>query len=456
MMFKKILIANRGEIAVRIIRACKEMGIKSVAVYSQVDDKALHKKLADEAICIGGAKPADSYLNMERIIQTALLTGCDAIHPGFGFLSENPKFARMVEKCGLVFIGPNADVMEKMGCKSEAIKMMMEAGVPVVPGSHKAVEYDEAISIAKKIGFPVLIKASYGGGGKGIRIVKNEEDFKDLYYEAKDEAKRFFSNDEIYIEKFILNPRHVEVQLLCDKYGNVIHLFERNCSMQRRNQKMLEEAPCMCIRQETKNKLYDAAIKACKYVKYDSVGTIEFLVDKDENFYFMEMNTRVQVEHSVTEMITNVDIVKNMIKIAYGLKLNYKQEDIKLLGCAMECRITAEDPARGFAPTPGKITFMNLPGGMGVRIDSAVYPGYEITPYYDSMILKLIVFGKTRLECIRKMREALAELIIEGIKTTVEFQYVLLHHSIFVLGNYDTSFVEKFMKELEKNARFIR
>ncbi len=455
-MFKKILIANRGEIAVRIIRACKEMGIKSVAVYSQVDDKALHKKLADEAICIGGAKPADSYLNMERIIQTALLTGCDAIHPGFGFLSENPKFARMVEKCGLVFIGPNADVMEKMGCKSEAIKMMMEAGVPVVPGSHKAVEYDEAISIAKKIGFPVLIKASYGGGGKGIRIVKNEEDFKDLYYEAKDEAKRFFSNDEIYIEKFILNPRHVEVQLLCDKYGNVIHLFERNCSMQRRNQKMLEEAPCMCIRQETKNKLYDAAIKACKYVKYDSVGTIEFLVDKDENFYFMEMNTRVQVEHSVTEMITNVDIVKNMIKIAYGLKLNYKQEDIKLLGCAMECRITAEDPARGFAPTPGKITFMNLPGGMGVRIDSAVYPGYEITPYYDSMILKLIVFGKTRLECIRKMREALAELIIEGIKTTVEFQYVLLHHSIFVLGNYDTSFVEKFMKELEKNARFIR
>ena len=455
-MFKKILIANRGEIAVRIIRACKEMGIKSVAVYSQVDDKALHKKLADEAICIGGAKPADSYLNMERIIQTALLTGCDAIHPGFGFLSENPKFARMVEKCGLVFIGPNADVMEKMGCKSEAIKMMMEAGVPVVPGSHKAVEYDEAISIAKKIGFPVLIKASYGGGGKGIRIVKNEEDFKDLYYEAKDEAKRFFSNDEIYIEKFILNPRHVEVQLLCDKYGNVIHLFERNCSMQRRNQKMLEEAPCMCIRQETKNKLYDAAIKACKYVKYDSVGTIEFLVDKDENFYFMEMNTRVQVEHSVTEMITNVDIVKNMIKIAYGLKLNYKQEDIKLLGCAMECRITAEDPTRGFAPTPGKITFMNLPGGMGVRIDSAVYPGYEITPYYDSMILKLIVFGKTRLECIRKMREALAELIIEGIKTTVEFQYVLLHHSIFVLGNYDTSFVEKFMKELEKNARFIR
>ena len=455
-MFKKILIANRGEIAVRIIRACKEMGIRSVAVYSQADDKALHKKLADEAICIGDAKPSDSYLNMERIIQTALLTGCDAIHPGFGFLSENPKFARMVEKCGLVFIGPNADIMEKMGCKSEAINMMIQAGVPVVPGSHKAVEFDEAIKIAKEIGFPVLIKASYGGGGKGIRIVKKEDDFKDLYYEAKDEAKRFFSNDEIYLEKFIENPRHVEVQLLCDKYGNVIHLFERNCSMQRRNQKMLEEAPCMCIKKETKERLYEAAIKACKYVGYDSVGTIEFLVDKDENFYFMEMNTRVQVEHSVTEMITNVDIVKNMIKIAYGLKLNYKQEDIKLLGCAMECRITAEDPMRGFAPSPGKITFMNLPGGMGVRIDSAVYPGYEITPYYDSMILKLIVYGKTRLECIRKMREALAELIIEGVKTTVEFQYVLLHHSIFVLGNYDTSFVEKFMKELEKNARFIR
>ena len=274
-MFKKILIANRGEIAVRIIRACKEMGIRSVAVYSQADDKALHKKLADEAICIGDAKPSDSYLNMERIIQTALLTGCDAIHPGFGFLSENPKFARMVEKCGLVFIGPNADIMEKMGCKSEAINMMIQAGVPVVPGSHKAVEFDEAIKIAKEIGFPVLIKASYGGGGKGIRIVKKEDDFKDLYYEAKDEAKRFFSNDEIYLEKFIENPRHVEVQLLCDKYGNVIHLFERNCSMQRRNQKMLEEAPCQSISQNLKNKLYESAIKACKFVGRSEEHTSE-------------------------------------------------------------------------------------------------------------------------------------------------------------------------------------
>ena len=441
-MFKKILIANRGEIAVRIIRACKELGIETVAVYSKADEDALHRELANEAVCIGDKNSLDSYLNIENIISAACLTGCDAIHPGFGFLSENPQFARMVETCGLTFIGPNPDVMEKMGNKSEAIRLMKEAGVPIVPGSYKAVDKEEGLAIAESIGFPVLIKASAGGGGKGIRLVENKNEFELLFNEAKEEALKFFSNDELYIEKYISHPKHIEVQIMCDKLGNCIHLFERNCSLQRRNQKMVEEAPCISISQNLKNKLYQSALKACKYVGYDSVGTIEFLVDKDENFYFMEMNTRVQVEHSVTEMITNVDIVKNMIKIAYGLKLNYKQEDIKLLGCAMECRITAEDPMRGFAPSPGKITFMNLPGGMGVRIDSAVYPGYEITPYYDSMILKLIVYGKTRLECIRKMREALAELIIEGVKTTVEFQYVLLHHSIFVLGNYDTSFVQ--------------
>ena len=316
-MFKKILIANRGEIAVRIIRACKELGIQTVAVYSKADETAIHKELATEAVCIGEAKPMESYLNIENIITAACLSGCDAIHPGFGFLSENPQFARMVEKCGLTFIGPNPDVMEKMGNKNEAIQSMIEAGVPVVPGSHKAVDLDEGLLCAKKIGFPVLIKASAGGGGKGLRIVENEESFKDLFIEAKEEALKFFANDEVYIEKFVKNPKHIEVQVMCDKQGNCIHLFERNCSLQRRNQKMIEEAPCISISQNLKNKLYESAIKACKFIGYDSVGTIEFLVDDSENYYFIEMNTRIQVEHCVTEAITNVDIVKNMIKIAF-------------------------------------------------------------------------------------------------------------------------------------------
>lgn len=455
-MFKKILIANRGEIAVRIIRACKELGIQTVAVYSKADESAIHKELATEAICIGDANPKDSYLNIENIITAACLSGCDAIHPGFGFLSENPQFARMVEKCGLTFIGPNPEVMEKMGNKNEAIQSMIEAGVPVVPGSHKAVDLEEGLACAKSIGFPVLIKASAGGGGKGIRIVDSEEDFKDLFNEAKEEALKFFANDEVYIEKFVKHPKHIEVQLMCDKHGNAIHLFERNCSLQRRNQKMIEEAPCISISQNLKNKLYESAIKACKFIGYDSVGTIEFLVDDSENYYFIEMNTRVQVEHCVTEAITNVDIVKNMIKIAYGLPLQLKQEDIKLYGYAMECRINAEDPKNGFCPNPGKIKFINTPGGMGVRIDSAVYPGYTISPYYDSMILKVICFAKTRLECIRKMRQALEELIIDGVKTTVEFDYVLIHHPTFILGHYDTSFIESFIGELKENGKLIQ
>lgn len=455
-MFKKILIANRGEIAVRIIRACKEMGISTVAIYSKADTEALHKQLATEAYCIGNAPSSESYLNIEQVISTALLSGCDAIHPGFGFLSENPQFARMVEKCGLTFIGPNPDVMEKMGNKAEAINSMRKAGVPIVPGSYKAVGKEEGKQIATEIGFPVLIKASMGGGGKGIKLVKRVEDFDYLYDEAKEEAIKFFANDEIYVEKFIEHPKHIEVQVMCDKHGNVIHLFERNCSMQRRNQKMLEEAPCQSISQNLKNHLYESAIKACKFVGYDSVGTLEFLVDKDENYYFIEMNTRIQVEHSVTEAITNVDIVKNMIKIAYGLKLPYKQEDIKLLGHAMECRITAEDAENDFRPNPGKITFMHVPGGMGVRIDSSVYTGYSISPYYDSMILKLIVFGQSRLECIRKMRASLEELIIEGVKTTTEIHYVILHHPTFILGNYDTSFVSEFLKEFDENVKRVR
>ncbi|MBQ9448491.1 MAG: acetyl-CoA carboxylase biotin carboxylase subunit [Acholeplasmatales bacterium] len=455
-MFKKILIANRGEIAVRIIRACKEMGIQTVAIYSKADTEALHKQLATEAYCIGNAPSSESYLNIDQVISTALLSGCDAIHPGFGFLSENPAFARMVEKCGLTFIGPNPDVMEKMGNKAEAINSMRKAGVPTVPGSYKAVTKEEGRKIASEIGFPVLIKASMGGGGKGIKRVNRIDDFDYLYDEAREEAIKFFANDEIYIEKFIENPKHIEVQVMCDKFGNVVHLFERNCSMQRRNQKMLEEAPCQSISKDLKEKLYDSAIKACKFVGYDSVGTLEFLVDKNENYYFIEMNTRIQVEHSVTEAITNVDIVKNMIKIAYGLKLPYKQEDIKLLGCAMECRITAEDPANDFRPNPGKITFMHVPGGMGVRIDSSVYTGYSISPYYDSMILKLIVFGQSRLECIRKMRASLEELIIEGVTTTTELHYVILHHPTFILGNYDTSFVQEFLKEFDENVKRVR
>ncbi len=454
-MFKKILIANRGEIAVRIIRACKEMGIETVAIYSKADEKALHKQLATEAICVGEAPSDASYLNIESIISAACLTGCDAIHPGFGFLSENATFASMVEKCGLVFIGPSPDVIEKMGNKSAAIHMMKEAGIPIVPGSYAPVSLEEGKTIAREIGYPILIKASAGGGGKGIRLVETDKDFEDAFLEAKEEAKKFFANDELYIEKYILNPKHVEVQVMCDHFGHAIHLFERNCSLQRRKQKMLEEAPCQSISQELKQKLYDSAIKACQSVHYNSVGTVEFLIDKDENYYFIEMNTRIQVEHSITEAITNIDIVKNMIKVAFHLPLRYKQEDVKQLGYAIECRINAEDIKNNFAPCPGKIRFMNIPGGNGIRIDSAAYSGYHIPPYYDSNILKIIAFAPTRLECIRKMRAALEELIIDGINTTIDFHYMILHHPTFILGYYDTGFVDMFLKELKDNARLV-
>lgn len=455
-MFKKILIANRGEIAVRIIRACKEMGIKTVAVYSTADKNALHVQFADEAVCIGGPNSDQSYLNMASILSAACMTGADAIHPGFGFLSESPLFARMVIACGLSWIGPNPEVMEKMGNKSEAISMMKSAGVPIVPGSYGAVNAEQGLEIAREIGFPVLIKASAGGGGKGIRQVSNEKEFMDMFQEAKEEAKKFFGNDELYIEKLVLNPRHIEVQVVGDKYGHHIHLFERNCSMQRRKQKILEEAPCQSISKELRTKLHEAALLACKAVDYDSVGTIEFLVDEDENFYFIEMNTRIQVEHSITEEITGIDIIKLMIKIAGGLPLPYRQEDIHCNGFAIECRINAEDISKDFRPQAGKINFLNLPGGKGVRIDTAVYPGYTIPPFYDSMILKLIVHGENRLECIRKMREALAELIIEGVPTTIEFHYYLMHHAKYILGNFTTAFVEEALKELEDNVKLIR
>ncbi|MBQ9124980.1 MAG: acetyl-CoA carboxylase biotin carboxylase subunit [Acholeplasmatales bacterium] len=454
-MIKRMLIANRGEIAVRIIRACKEMGIETVAVYSKADEKSLHKQLATVSVCIGEARSSDSYLNIENIISAACLTGCDAIHPGFGFLSENPQFANMVMKCGMKFVGPNPTVMEQMGNKSVAIKMMKEAGVSIVPGSYGAVSLSQGKKIADEIGYPVLIKASAGGGGKGIRLVPSSEEFIDLFKEAKEEAKKFFANDELYIEKFIENPKHIEVQVMCDQHGNCLYLYERDCSLQRRKQKMLEECPCNSISNDLKQRLYEDAIKACKYVKYDSVGTIEFLVDKEENYYFIEMNTRVQVEHPVTEMVTNIDIIKNMIRIADGVELSIKQDDIKILGHAIECRINAEDIKNEFRPSPGKITFMHVPGGKGVRIDSGVYAGYEIPPFYDSMVLKLIVFAPTRLECIRKMRASLEELIIDGVKTTTEFHYMIMHSPAFIMGNYDTGFMENLLKDLERNGKPI-
>jgi len=453
-MIRKILIANRGEIAVRVIRACKEMGIKTVAVYSTADKEALHVELADESVCIGGPRARDSYLNMSNIISAATLTGCDAIHPGFGFLSENSKFARLVKKCGLEFIGPSPDVIDKMGNKSEARKIMIKAKVPVVPGSKGVVSsVEEGLKIADSIGYPVLIKASNGGGGKGMRIADSHDTFSDAFYTAKAEAKANFGDDDVYVEKVIVNPKHVEVQIVGDKHGNVCHLFERDCSIQRRRQKMMEEAPCFVLSEECKKSLYEDALKASRAVKYDSVGTIEFLVDKDENYYFIEMNTRIQVEHPISEIISGVDIVKTQIRIAMGLKLQFSQEDLHVNGYALECRINAEDIKHDFAPCPGKIEFMHLPGGNGIRIDSACYSGYEISPYYDSMILKIICYAPTRLEVIRKMRRALEELIIDGVNTNADYLYWILHSPAFIGGSYNTGFIEKFQKEINDGAR---
>ncbi|MGL4949252.1 MAG: acetyl-CoA carboxylase biotin carboxylase subunit [Anaeroplasmataceae bacterium] len=454
-MIKKILIANRGEIAVRIIRACKELGIKTVAIYSTVDKENLHVELADEAVCVGGPKARDSYLNMPNIISAALLKGCDAVHPGFGFLSENSKFARLVKKCGMIFIGPSPDVIDKMGNKSEARKMMIKAGVPVIPGSKGVIsDVAEGMKIAKSIGYPVLIKASNGGGGKGMRVALSDDTFEDAFYTAKSEAKANFGDDDVYVEKFLLNPKHIEVQILADKHGNVLHLFERDCSLQRKKQKLLEEAPCYSVAAEIKEKMYADAIKASKIVKYDSVGTIEFLFD-GKDYYFIEMNTRIQVEHPVTEMITNIDLIKHQIRCADGIALPFKQEDIKIQGYSLECRINAEDITKDFAPSPGKITFMHLPGGKGVRIDSSAYTGCTISPFYDSMILKIITFAPTRLECIRKMRSALEELIIEGINTNIEFHYMILHNPSFISGDYNVGFVDKVSKEVDFSGEFV-
>ncbi len=443
-MVNKILIANRGEIAVRIIRACKEMNIKTVAVYSEVDKDAMHVKLADEAICIGPANSSKSYLNFKNIIEAANITGADAIHPGFGFLSENSQFAKICEESNIKFIGPNYKVIELMGNKSNAKELMKNAGVPVIPGSDGSVKgLKDAIKIANEIGYPVMLKAAAGGGGKGIRIVNIPEELESNYNIVKQEAKLSFNDDEIYIEKFIKNPRHVEIQILADEHGNVIHLGERDCSIQRRNQKVIEETPSTAIDDKLRNKMGEAAIKAVKASGYTSCGTIEFLVDSDKNFYFMEMNTRIQVEHPITEEITGIDIVKAQIRISAGEPLKIKQKDVKFNGYSIECRINAENPAKNFRPCPGTITGVILPGGNGVRVDTAIYSGYTIPSNYDSMIAKIITHGDTRNEAISKMKRALEETVIEGVDTNIDFLFKIIKNPNFIRGNFDTSFIEK-------------
>lgn len=441
-MIRKVLIANRGEIAVRIIRACKELGIKTVAIYSEADKDAMHTQLADEAICVGTGKSKESYLNESNILSAAVITKCNAIHPGFGFLSEKADFASMCEECNIKFIGPTSETIRMMGNKSKAREIMKLAEVPVVPGSDGILEsFDDAVKESKKIGYPLMIKASSGGGGKGIRIVYKQEELENAFYTAKTEARVNFGDDSVYMEKFIENPRHIEFQILGDNFGNVVHLGERDCTIQRRNQKLLEEAPSIILTEMLREKMGRAAINAAKAVKYINAGTIEFLVDKHSDFYFMEMNTRIQVEHPVTEMITSVDIVKEQLKIASGEELSFNQEHIEFRGHAIECRINAENPSKNFAPSPGKIQFLNLPGGNGVRVDTAVYSGYTIPPLYDSMIAKLIVHGKDRDEAISKMIRALDEFVIEGIDNNIEFQIDILNNDKFRLGTYDTGFI---------------
>ena len=450
-MFNKILIANRGEIAVRIIRACREMGIQTVAVYSEADRDCLHTMLADEAICIGPAPSGQSYLNMERILAATVAMKADAIHPGFGFLSENARFAKLCAECSIAFIGPSAEIINKMGNKSEARKTMMEAGVPVVPGSKEPVHTaEDGLAMAKEIGFPVMIKASSGGGGKGMRVSWSEEDFTELFQAAQLESVKGFSDDTMYIEKYIEGPRHIEFQIMADKFGNVVHLGERDCSIQRRHQKVLEEAPCDVISPELRKKMGETAVRAAKAVGYENAGTIEFLLDKYKNFYFMEMNTRIQVEHPVTEMVTGLDLIKEQIRIAAGEPLSVSQEDVKIQGHAIECRINAENPEKNFMPCPGRITSVHIPGGNGVRVDTHIYGDYKVPANYDSMLMKLIVYGKDRASAIAKMRSALGELIIEGIDTNVDFQYEILENEAFQRGETDTGFIEKYFPDYVK------
>ena len=443
-MIKKVLVANRGEIAVRIIRACREMGIETVAVYSEADRESVHTQLADEAICIGPAQSSESYLSMEQIISATITSSADAIHPGFGFLSENSKFASLCEQCNITFIGPSAEVIRKMGNKSEARNTMIEGGIPVIPGSKDPI-YDvrTGAQAAERIGYPVIIKAALGGGGKGMRVANTAEEFESSFMTAQKEAKNAFGDDTMYIEHFVRHPRHIEFQILADSQGNVIHLGERDCSIQRNHQKMIEEAPSSAISPKLRKLMGETAIKAAKVCMYTNAGTVEFLLEKNENFYFMEMNTRIQVEHPVTEWVTGIDLIKEQIKIASGLPLSYKQKDIKIKGHAIECRINAENPTKNFRPSPGTITGMFLPGGKGVRVDSAIYEGYTVPPYYDSMLAKITVHTDTREESITKMRSVLGEVVIDGIDTNIDYLYEILEHPDYCSGNIDIEFIEK-------------
>ncbi|HNX64195.1 MAG TPA: acetyl-CoA carboxylase biotin carboxylase subunit [Oscillospiraceae bacterium] len=441
-MFKKVLIANRGEIAVRIIRACRELGIKTVAVFSTADRTALHAQIADEAVCIGPASTKDSYLNIKSIIAACEMTGANAVHPGFGFLSENAGFARTCEKCGITFIGPSPESIDMLGDKACAKSTMKSAGVPVIPGTDGAVKtLDEAKKAASEIGFPLMVKASAGGGGRGIRLVNSADELEAQVIAAQQEALNFFGNSEVYMERFIINPRHIEFQIMADKFGNAVHLGERDCSMQRRNQKVLEESPSPVMTADLRERMGKAAVAAAKACGYYNAGTIEFLVDKDHNFYFMEMNTRIQVEHPVTEFVTGLDLVKTQIKVAAGLPLEFNQEKIQLTGHSIECRINAENPSLNFRPSPGKIIALHTPGGPGIRIDSAAYQGYVITPFYDSMIAKLIVYAPTREEAIMKMKWALSEFIVEGVDTNIDFQLNLIKDTNFEKGEYDIGYL---------------
>jgi len=443
-LFKKVLIANRGEIALRIIRACRELGIQTVAVHSEADDDSLHVRLADEAVCIGSAQSSESYLNPVRIIAAAEITGADAIHPGYGFLAENAEFADMCESSNIVFIGPPARVIRDMGNKSRAKELMKKAGVPVVPGSEGNVEsLEQGIEIANTVGYPIILKAVAGGGGRGMRIIRSEDEFESNFQMAQAEARGAFGDPSMYIEKYIEEPRHIEIQVMADTHGNVIHLGERECSIQRRHQKLIEEAPSAVVDEALRQKMGQVAVKGAQGVEYVSAGTIEFLLDKDKNFYFMEMNTRIQVEHPVTEMVTNTDLLKEQILVAAGEKLDLKQEDVKIIGHAIECRINAEDWEKNFMPNPGKVDFFHLPGGPGIRVDSHVYQGYTIPPHYDSLIAKLIAYGRDRAEALKRMNRALEEFVIEGIKTTIPFHLRLINHPDFVSANFDTGFLDR-------------
>ncbi len=454
-MLRRVLIANRGEIALRILRACRELEIETVAAYSEADAEALHVQLATKAVCIGPARASDSYLKQDALLTAALATGCDGVHPGYGFLSENPDFADACAGAGLTFVGPSGDAIRKAGSKSAARERMKAAGVPVTPGSDGPVSSaEEALAAAERVGWPVLLKASAGGGGRGIRRCDGPEALPSAYAEAKAEAAACFGNDEMYLEKLVLNPRHVEVQILADRRGHTVHLGDRDCSVQRRNQKLIEEAPAPGLSPELRRAMGEAAVRAAEAVGYEGAGTVEFLVD-GENFYFMEMNTRIQVEHGVTELVTGVDLVRQQLRIASGLPLDVRQADVQVRGCAIECRVNAEDPAAGFQPCPGKVEFLHFPGGAGVRVDSCLYNGCTMSPYYDSLAAKLLAHGSTRLEAVRKMRRCLEEFTLEGFPTNAELSYEILFHPVFVRGRCTTGFLDAHLPELLDFSRRV-